>query len=417
MKMQTQILALLILISISVSGKAQLKDLVQSALSNHPQLKMAVEKENQAFESWQGSKSTLYPTLDLVAVTSAGFPGSNSPLPPSFGGMMTSPYRVGASYGLLAKYNLLDIEKYRAQDVSLAGLESQKVRTQIFRQQLILKVVASFLEAARFKSEEKVWAGIQNSLSGLSSSTQTRIKSGQINEVSYYLISEQLEEAKMNLESAKVRYSGALERLSKLVEMGIENIDVPAMEELPTETDLGLPSESLNWDIKLAQNEIQEAKSRAKSVEGQSLPKIFIMASVGYLSDTRVVDKQDYSGFIGISLPLFEGFKTQAEGRKAGSQVAEKELQLRLAQLQMNEVISKLDEEIAVAQKDFALLTKQKIQIDKTLVMARGRYIKFLGSMADFREALRVKSKVDVKLISKKADLIYALQARKMNVR
>ena len=105
--------------SIRANPALSLSDVILRAERFSPNLKAAEQSELSARQSLRISQSLYYPTLDVTAVDSTGFPASSS-APAGFNGVMGSPYRVGLSGGAYSTFTFFDLTReYRAKAASL----------------------------------------------------------------------------------------------------------------------------------------------------------------------------------------------------------------------------------------------------------------------------------------------------------
>ena len=156
------ILLLLAFATTAHSENLTLKNAILKSFENRPEIKINVEKELQAIEHETMASAVYYPSIDLSAVQSLGFPGSSAPLPSTYGGIMSSPYRVGSSVGLLAKFSLLDFEKYNAQKVAKESINVQKGKNSLIESVLITRTVETYLEAVKSQHIRDIWKEIKS---------------------------------------------------------------------------------------------------------------------------------------------------------------------------------------------------------------------------------------------------------------
>ncbi len=409
---------LLIAVIFAFSARSEnlnLKEVILKSLENRPETKINLEKETQANEQESMARAIYYPSIDLSAVQSLGFPGSSAPLPSSFGGLMASPYRVGSSVGLLAKYSLLDFEKFNAQAVAKESINVQKGKTSLNESLLIARAVGAYLEAVRSQHNRDVWKEIKNKIERVEKASKALVKSGQNSDVSYFLIRDQKSEAQLNFLVEDEHYKSALQRLTLLT--GLKNVTLNANELLdsPEEITLSAVTPKQSPQLYAAEAELNESKAKLNQVDSQAWPKLFATASYGYLEDTRIVEKQNYSAFLGITIPVFEGFRHQAESRKSKSEYHEKELQLESSKMNLQEAQNKFDETIRISRIEILELGEQKKSALKTFDHANQRFERFLGPMVEVRESIRVLSRIDLQLGAKKIELVSALIAKQLN--
>lgn len=389
-----------------------LAQVVQLAEKISPSLRASRSREIETSASLSVSKSYLYPTLDLSAVDSFGFAGSSGPTPPEFGGILNSPYRVGPGVGVVTRFTLFDLGNWHAVDAAQEDLHASEEDAKITRLKVDQAALSSFLEAARARGDLEVWKDITSKVEDVEKSLKRLVKTGQYSDVSRLLIKDQVDEARMNWLAFDERYKQAVKRLAMLTGLNENTIVCPTASSLDERSLNFLQPNIRSPLVSHAAAELKAAHFHASEAESKHLPKVYAAASAGYLNDTRLVPSQNYSAWVGVTLPLFEGFRISSEAQRARAVADEKESRLSAVQLDLDETNTRYDETINIARLELKLLKDQHETALRAFALARQRYLAFLGTVIDLREALRNIARIESQINARRAELLLALGSK-----
>ena len=376
-----------------------------------PDLKAALDREKQAEETVGIIKSFYYPTVDAEAIDSWGFAASNSGL--GIQGLMGSPFRSGAAGGLVSKLALVDIGRIynvrAAHQLSEAAREDTKI-VQFRIDQAALQIL---LEAARFQAQQKAAHEVGMATDEVAREVDRFVRTGQRSVVERLLVQDQTADAAMTEAGFQQRALVGVQRLQLITGSPLTNRALPDTT-LLTESDLGLvlPPAAQSPLLTRAAAEAAAAHIAVSAVSAQNYPKVTAMASVGDMSKSRVVEKQDYSGGVGIDLPLFEGGGISDQIHRAEAIASEQDQSLMGVQLQLSDLNAHYDEIINASRVQLEYLQKELEVAQRAFQLGKERYNAFQGTLVDVRESIRNLGRVRAEIIDIKTDFLLAVGSK-----
>lgn len=389
-----------------------LGEAMRQAEKASPSLKAFLSREKVASESARAADSGFYPDLGLDAVASTGFPGSSSGFGTSgldsFPGLVASPYRQGPAAGAYAKWDLLDASVWHQSAAAHYEYDASQQRTKFAAERVDGEALGLYLEAVRLKGERDAWQALADELNGILSTVQRFVRNGQYSMVQGSLIQDQLQDAQMRAADFDREYQAGLQRLALLTGMNAQGLSCPAPSALT-----GAELESLTASGKSplvlgAQLEVKSADETASKFNAENLPVLEVAGSAGYLSDARLVSSQDYSLFVGVSLPLFEGFRIDAEEKAARAETQARQAEVASDQLFLDDLNLRYAEQMEEAREDLKVLGEQADRAQKAVALSRQRYLAFLGPLSDLQQALKDFANAGVGLAEAKTRLLTA---------
>ena len=372
-----------------------------------PDLKAAQARETQGQEAIRILQSVYYPSVDFQAVDSWGYPGSNGAL--GISGLISSPYRIGPGAELVSKLSILDPTRLYGVRTARYNLAVLQERTQITRFQVDQSALQIYFDAARNRGQMEAWQRVQQDIDKVTQEVDRFVKTGQHSPVERYLVDDQSEEAAMNLEASQEKYQIALKRLALLISMDEKTIACPASTALNESALSAIQSRAPSPLIARALAESRAAHAGINERSAQHYPKVVALASVGDVSKSRLVDKNDYTGGVAFLLPIFEGGEIAGDVERAKALAAEKDQDLASTQLELDELNARLDEAIASARIKLKHLDLEEETGQKALRLARQRYLDFIGPLIEVRESIRNLARIEIQRSEVQADLLSAL--------
>jgi len=383
---------------------------LRQAERNSPRLKAARLQELAAHKGVGVARAGYYPSLSLQGIDSWGFPGSSGAL--GIGGLMGSPYRSEAAGGLLARSTLFDFGRTYSGVRAAQDLERlRRVGIDLERYAVDLDVLQTFYACSRYRSEHEVWDGLYGATELVAKEVLRFVDTGQRSVVDRYLSEAQVEEARTNRNYFASRMNSTVSRLALLMGTDGRDLACPALPQ-PGETVPLSPTDPVNPYVQQARTEVELAKSRLLGAKTDYLPKIIGVASVGAMEKVRLVDRADYSGGVGVVIPLFDGFGTVFQVGKAKAELAAKTHELDAVQLQMDELDAKYDEVIDASKARIEHLKREEKLAQEGFRVAKNRYFKFQGTLVDLRDALRNLGRIETEMKETQADLLEASGAK-----
>src|SRR5581483_6454838 len=320
------------------------------AEKNSPILQAAVSREKEAGEFSRAADSGFFPSVGLDAVESGGFPGSASGFGTSglnsFPGLVASPYRKGPAAGAYAKWDLVDLSVWHQSSAAHYEFEATRERTKLQTELIDQQVMSVYLETIRIRGEQEAWKKLSEDLTSIRDTVKRFIRNGQYSEVQGLLIEDQLADATLREGDFAKQYQANLARLALLTGLDPKTVSCPAPSGLSM-AGLDLLAEgSKSPLIAQAEFEAKSANETANKYSAENLPAVEIGGSAGYLSATRLEQAQDYSVFVGVSLPLFEGFRIDAQEKAARAEAEARQSEISGDQLAIDDLNLKFSEQI-----------------------------------------------------------------------
>ena len=387
-----------------------LSEAMAAAEARDPGLRAAHAREAAAREAVGEARAGYSPVVSADAVDSWGFPGSSGAL--GLGGLVGSPYRSGAATGLVARDTLYDFGRTGAAvDAARRGEDVRRQETELARQRADVEVLRAYDECSRYRSARAVWDAIHSETELVAREIARYVATGQRSVVDRYLADAQVEEARTNRNYYKSRMNSTLTRLALLTglsEDGLECAPLPPPGKEPAPASAG----GADPLVARAAAEVEVAKARTSEVRDDFLPKLVGVASVGTMERSRVVAKQDWSGGLGVTLPLFDGLSRVHRYARAKAELDARTQDLGAVRLGVEERNARYDEVIDASRARLEHLERELALAQEGFRVAKDRYFKYQGTLADMRDALRNLGRIESEMVATRADLIESVQEK-----
>jgi len=387
-----------------------LQQALKMAEDASPDLKAAMDRENEAMQNSTIAEAGFFPTLDIAAMDSK-YPGSASGAD-GMSGLITSLYRTGPAVGAFSKWDLVDFSLWH--DVSAAHFTYDASREAAKFERVLVdqQALSVYLAGARYRGEAEAWQKMVGELQGVRDTVDRFVRNGQYSEVAKILIDDQLKNADLDAADFNTKYQTALTRLGLLTGMNPQTISCPAPADLSEDGLKGLETGGNSPLVLRADYEQKAASETVGKYSAENLPKLEVAGSAGYLGDPSLPDSQDYSIFVGIRMPIFEGFRIDAEEKRARDEEDAKANELVSARLTLADLNAQYDDEISTDRGDLATLIPEQDNAKKGVETAKQRYLSFLGPLADLQQALKDMVYVDTQIAEVKTNLLLALGSK-----
>jgi outer membrane protein len=408
------ILGFLLSTGMAQSQVLTLGDSLRLAEKLSPDLKAEQERETQA-QANTGILSAYYlPHLDAAGVDSTGFPGSGSPTPSGFGGLVNSPYRSGMAGNLDATWTLFDASQGYGLTASRYQEKSTQEQSRIARFQVDQEVLRLYFDACRFQGQEKVWQGVVGRIEPIQEAVKHFVRTGRYNEVQMLLLQDQMDQAQLNVDTYEQKFQTALKRLGIVLGMDGGPIHVPEPADIDEGSLAVIQEATQNPYLDFAEDEVQTAKALSSGASAERLPRLYAAGSVGLMDNSRLVSQNDYSGWVGVSFPLFEGFRIASEEKKAQASFREKNDRLSATQLQVDDMNAQFDETLEVARGQILALGPQFQAAIRNFSLTKDRYLNFLGTVTDLEESLRNFAQIETEMNDAQFDFLTAMGGKRL---
>jgi outer membrane protein TolC len=316
--------------------------------------------------------------------------------------------RAAEATDAFVKWDLLDLSQWSrsaaAHDEVDAIREKTKFQTVVVDQ----KALEIYFETILLRGDRDAWQGLADELTDIQNTVKRFVRNGQYSEVQGLLIQDQLSEALLQVDDFDRQYQAGLSRIALLTGLADKSFSCPSPTEF-TGGELGAV-ESANSSplISLAQLEAKAAHEVVSKYSRENLPRLEVAGSAGFMDETRLEPSQDYSVFVGVTLPIFEGFRIDAEEKGAEAEAQARDADVAAAQLALDDLNIGYNESIQQFQEEFKTLLVEQVDADRASTLAKQRYLTFLGPLSDLQQALKDKVNVDVRMADVKTRLLLA---------
>jgi outer membrane protein TolC len=415
--------ALLATLSLSTTARATLavseltlRQALDQAQSYSPDLKASGARESQAKSSVGIAESKYYPQIEAQAVDSSGFPGSSSYL--DTGGLLGSPFRSGFGAGVVFTETLYDFGRTSNQVESLEHqAESRKQDTELTRYRVNQETIEAFFNCSLNRSQKETWKQLEHSADVVEHEVNQFVQTGQRSIVDRYLAETQKEEARTAVADYQTREEISKKRLAIImgIPMGLPSSESFNCPLLPNQDGFGLTAPpATNPLIARAEADLKSVQSELAGAKSENLPNLVGMGSAGYLQDQRLVNRSDYSLGIGISIPLFEGFRIQDNVNRTAAQVQEKDYALQASRQLLDNLNEQYDETILSSESRLAHLGPELALANQAFDLAKKRYFEFQGDLLDVRTALTNLTRVLIDENTTRARYLQAKESKEV---
>jgi outer membrane protein TolC len=353
-----------------------------------PNVRAAAENEQAAEQTLRFSKSFYYPTLDVTAIDSTGFPASaNAPI--GFNGVMSSPYREGLTGGAYTTFTFFDLTREYGVKAAHYGVAAAQEDEKRRRLDLDLKIMNFYLDASLNLSQRETWKNIHAEVDRLYGVVRKFVRNGQYSDVTQWLLQGQIEKAERREDEYELAYQAALRKVEINIGAPAGSFDVQGLEQInSTLAELAQHRDAESPYVAEPKLEIQVSQAQADRESAQNWPRLLGIASAGGMDSARLVPEQNYAAWIGLTFPVFEGFRISAAAGRAQAE-AQRDADLSVqAQLELNEADIRFTQETEARQHDVVHYRAEKDDALKALKLAEHRYTTFVGDLADVRDAL-----------------------------
>jgi outer membrane protein TolC len=412
------LVGLIALVALSKTALARetlfLNEVLKDADQTSPQIMAARYQTAAAREQIRAEKSGYLPSLDAAAIATDGGPGAFALL--GVDNNISSTERIGVGGALILKQDLWDFGRTgNAVAGAKAQAEVQQKQENVTQTQVDLQVLQTYFQCTYLKSQADEASMIAKEAQYVAKETNKFVQSGQRSIVERYLIDAQTKESETKAAEYQERLKMILQRLE--IELGRDResgLDCPKLDDRSHDQAIS------SLEGKNAVNPfLEEKKSQVKFYESQldqakagRMPELLGIVSGGYFQNDQLNEKWNYSAGIGITLPLFEGFKIDAEIGQASANLQAQKARLSAVQQEVSDSNKKYDEQIQALKVRLDYLDKENKLAHDAYLLARKRYFNFQGGLLDLREAMRNLDRVLNAIDEAQRDLFIARGGR-----
>ena len=390
----------------TASKLLSIDEVMHLAEINSPRLSAEKLHEFASKKSVDIARSNYFPTLNLEAIDSTGFPGSTTGADVT--GLMGSPYRSGYGAGLVAQQIIYDFGRtYYDVEASNNEVELSKQNTRVSTYEVKQLALQTFYNCAFFRSQRDTWEELRHESGIITNQAQKFVNTGQRSIVDRYLSKAQTELAQTAHTFYATRLKESVRELAVI--MGVAN-DSFLCPPLPKELTRALnPNATMATSPLFARAIVKTkvAESRLKQQKAGFYPKIVAVASVGTMADARLVQKKDYAAGVGIVLPLFD-LHTSGEIHRAQALANASEKEFEAQKQYLGIMNTKYDEIIRSSEVRLTHLGYEFSLARKAFDTAKKRYFSLEGDLIDLREAFRNLARVETEIDDTRMKLLEA---------
>jgi len=369
-------------------------EVIQDSLSFHPNLKAEKLEELRREEEIIEAKSSYYPKLSLQGLYAKGLPGSAGAT--NVQALVVSPYHKGPAAGVVWEQNIYDFG--RTSDTIKVSTEKHSLRqedTKVSKISIAKDAVQAYYSCAREKSLSRIFSELLSEARTVEKEVAAFVRSGQRSVVDTYLSQSQAEEIETASLDFRKRFEINEKRLllltgSKATEVSCSELDENLMHELSDELKLQELKTERSPLLLQAQAKLNVSLAEKDLAFDDHLPKLVGIASYGYIEDTWAdIPFYNWSAAVGVTIPLFEGFRVSSRVSAARAQVQANESRVEALRLDLADNNLKYDGFIESAAIRIENIKNEVILTNKAFALAKKRYFAFQGTLLDLRESLR----------------------------
>jgi outer membrane protein len=384
-----------------------LKEVLNLTTRNHPALEAAKFRELSSEKGIEKAQSAYYPKLSAMAIASQGFPSSSGAL--GIGGLMASPYRKGPAAGLLLEQNLYDFGR-TSSSVAIAekNVDLTKTESKISEIQIAMAASEIFYTCAKDFTLAADYRQLLSEAKDVEKEVKQFVRTGQKSIVEGYLSESQAEEVLTLSADFEKRALLDRSRLSTLTGKKMDLISCPELTDtLFEEVANNVRANQESVYLARAKADVEVSSSEINRARKDYYPKLVGVASIGYLDDTYFgTQKQNYAVGVGLIIPLFEGFKTNATVEEKQAKLMQKEKEVAAAERNLEETNLAFQRQIDSSALRLEHFKHESEISEKAFALSKKRYTVQQGTLSDLREALRNVSRSRIQLRDAQAEFL-----------
>lgn len=306
-----------------------LRQALDIALTNSINIRTALARLQQASGQFEQSRSALLPQLNVAMFQSErtidllglglDFPSSTGKIGP-FGSMDARLY---------LSQDLLNLASLRAWQSSRAARESSRLLLADAREFVVLTVVSAYLDALKAKMARTTLASQVALAEELYNITRDRVSQGIAAELDANRALQQVNSLRQNWQEAEQRYVTAKLNLANILQSRISSDfevadDAAYGVEAALNRDAAIHNALLSRsDYRSAQESVQAAELKLKSIRASRLPVLSFRANDGQSGNTPVNNVNVWTVQGGITFPVFTGGQIRGEIEEAEGELRE----------------------------------------------------------------------------------------------
>jgi CzcA family heavy metal efflux pump len=372
------------------------------AKAHYPEIRAAAARLAAQDAVIQATQAAWLPQIDATFIDSQGMSNSYAGL--RITGISNSAFRKGYGVSLNLEQNIYDFGRTRNRvDTEKARFAEIEAEQDVTLADVLKNVADRYVDCQRAGRYREIYARARHNLEPLRDEIQSFVNTGQRSEVDLALTDMRVDEVAAQEINAEHVESLTVERLN-LALGNAEGIryacDKDSTLATPSTASLGFAMRAAKEnrpELRAMDAALDRAHFEMAAAQAEYLPKVVGIATVGHLQDTNVVDDIPYAVGIAVKVPLFYGFRTQAEVAEAAAEVDRLWLEAQLTDLQIASGVRQAIEEYRRTMQLANLAQKRRDTGDRTLKLAHDRYVSKGGILSEWDQAYRawLQSEID----------------------
>lgn len=385
------------------------KELWRKAKDRSPQFKLAEVRSEHVNARRQIAWSQILPQAEIGLNASRGSVGA--PSQALFNGDLSSSQRIGEGIGLSLRYQVYDFGRTGAQLALIEG-ESEGKKVEDLRDEsefargFYRDLLACIGAEAKSDLQGEKAAESKNSLQKFEQLVSSRKKT----ELELSLLRSQLLEQQLELEDNLAQLQASRKRLSGWV--GEELQRCAKVSEFETYFPK-LQSDRMKKNPALKRRRAQVAADSTTKLETQALaeylPRLWVQVSGGVYRSDRLTTPFHYAVTALFQMPLFDGFKTPGEVKRARAEGALADKRFNVEQQNEKQWFNQWEESLSRAYRRQEFLEKSLSELDRALEEAQNRSAASDSQASEIREATKNRVKLRLKLIDAVTEKLWTL--------
>lgn len=385
---------------------------LKEAERSSPRLKGANYSFEAAEQQILSAKSGYLPSLDAAAIASTGNLGSFSLL--GVDSNLSATNRIGEGAGLILKQNIWDFGRTSsAVEAAKSSREFQGKEAEVFRTDVDQQVLQTYLQCSFLKAEIEDSRFTAQQAKIVARETNKYVNSGQRSVVERDLVDAQAKEAETLTAVLTEKIKLIQQRLA--IQLGSSSSEEIICSGLDgRETEIAALEQHLgpNPLIQAGAAQAQVAQKRVEQAKAERNPQLVGVVNGGYFNDDHLRTNWNYAAGVGITVPVFSGYRLEAQVGRYQAEAQAQEAALEYTNQSVNEMNSRFDEQIQSTQVRLASLADESRLAESAFNLARKRYFSLQGTMVDLREALRNLDRIKISIDEARRDLLIARGGR-----
>jgi outer membrane protein len=352
-------------------------------------------------------KSKYYPELNAAVIASTGNPGSFALM--DVDSDISAANRVGAGGALILKQDIWDFGR-TSHAVETAELQQQLTRQQNSLSQLDIdhEVLRTYLDCSFLKTQIANSRKIVSRTKILTREMDRYVRSGQKSIIGKYLMEAEEKSAETRVAEFSERLKINEVRLSQLLGQRAEVVSCQNLASVDKDV-AKMRGGSSSPVLEAQKTRSQIAQAKLSQARAEQMPQVFGMAMAGFFDSDRLKDRDNYAVGVGVSIPLFAGYRIDSRVGKESAQLKAEQASLDFSQQQIDQANSKYDERIQSLQVRLKFLEEEETQGSKVLDLAHKRYEDLQGNMSDLRDSIQNINRISLTADETRRDLLISL--------